>query len=129
MSFINCFDVVSSVVEEANERFAPLWRLDQEKYKILEQYCSAIDSLIEEFDGESIEASVGEDTTMYVTIALECPELTVKSKEHKLYDLIERSIAFSFSQSEEENLVIKFLLPSLWVKNNPKELLPRCLKE
>lgn len=121
MSFINCFDVVSSVVEEANEKFAPLWKIDQERYRILEQYCSAIDALIEEFDGESIEVSVDEDITMCVAIVLECPELTVKSKEHSFYGLIQRCVAFSFSQSDEENLEIKFIFPSLWVKNNPKE--------
>lgn len=129
MSFINCFNVVSSVVEEANERFSPRWRLDQERYQILEQYCSVIDALIEEFDGESIEVSVDEDITMCVAIVLECPELTIQSKEHKFYDLIQRCIAFSFSQSDEENLEIKFIFPSLWIKNNPEEIVSKYLKE
>lgn len=51
MSFVKCFDVVSAVVGEAANQFAPLWKLDDESYRILEQYCSVFDSMSEEFDG------------------------------------------------------------------------------
>ena len=36
-SFVKCFDVVSMVVDEANSQFAPLWKPNEEKYKILKQ--------------------------------------------------------------------------------------------
>ena len=51
MAFVNCFDVVSMVVEEATKQFAPLWKLDKECNRIFEQYFSVIDSLAEEFGG------------------------------------------------------------------------------
>lgn len=32
-SVIKCFDVVNMVVEEASDRFKPLWKVDKEKWE------------------------------------------------------------------------------------------------
>ena len=84
MAFVNCFDVVSMVVEEATSQFAPLWKLNKESNKILEQYCSVIDSLAEEFGGESFD--VTSDTYRllkgYVTTCdLDDPHYRIEAEE------------------------------------------------
>lgn len=113
MSEVNCFDVVSAVVEEATGRFAPTWKVDKENYRILEQYCGVIDSLAEEFDGISFDVSV-DDIQMTISIVMECGDMTIKSAEHAFYSLAERSIAIGFSVSEDGNLNGKFVFPSVW---------------
>lgn len=115
MSFIKCFDVVSMVVEEATKQFAPLWKLNKDRNKILEQYCSVIDSLSEEFGGESFDVAV-DDIEMTVTIVMECEDMTIDSKNHKFYSLAQRSNELGFSVSEDGNLNVKFVFPSLWEK-------------
>lgn len=112
-SFIKCFDVVSSVVEEASSQFFPLWKANDEKYKILKEYCEAIDSLAAEFNGESFEATI-DDTEMTIEIKMECMDINIESQTHRYYDLIQRAVSFGFSVSGNGNLVVKFLFPSIW---------------
>lgn len=115
MSFVKCFDVVSMVVEEATKQFTPLWKLNDESNKILEQYCSVIDSLADEFDGECFDVTV-DDTAMTITIIMECSEMEIESKVHKFYSLVQRSKTLGFSVSERGNLNVKLVFPSIWTR-------------
>ena len=114
-SFVNCFDVVSMVVDEATAQFAPLWNINKEKYRILKQYCGVIDSLAEEFNGESFDVDV-DDIAMTITIKMECRDVTIESQNHKYYSLAQRALAFGFSVSEDGLLCMKFVFPSVWDK-------------
>lgn len=115
MSFVKCFDVVEMVVEEATEQFFPLWRLDREKYRILEQYCQVIDGLSEEFDGVSYDVEV-DDIAMTVAVTLECQDMNIEQQSHKYYSLTQRAITVGFAASEDGNLNVKFVFPSVWKK-------------
>lgn len=109
------FDVASMVLEEANQRFAPIWEPDKEKLDILKQYCEAIDTLIEEFDGESLDIEVDE-TQMTICVQLECEDITIETQRHRYYDLIQRSVSFGFSSTENDTVVLKLVFPSIWNK-------------
>lgn len=115
MNKINCAEVVSMVVEEATKQFAPLWALNSENYQILEQYCSVIDVLSEEFEGTSYEVSVDE-IKMTVSIVMECEDITILSSAHHFYKLAERSVELGFSVSENGRLNVRFVFPSVWEK-------------
>lgn len=114
-SFVKCFDVVSMVVDEANERFHPLWKIDKEKYRILKQYCGVMDSLSEEFGGESFEVEVDE-VAMTISISLACQDMTIEQKNHKYYSLAQRAVSFGFSRTEDGLLNATFVFPSVWDK-------------
>lgn len=114
-SFVKCFDVVSMVVDEATSQFSPLWKLNREKYRILKQYCGVLDSLAEEFDGESFDVEI-DDIAMTISITMECHDVTIESQNHKYYSLAQRAIAFGFSTSEDGLLCAKFVFPSVWDK-------------
>lgn len=107
------FDVVSTVIEEANKRFAPIWEPDKEKTDILKQYCEAIDILIKEFDGQSLDVEVDEEK-MLICIKLECSEITIEGKEHRYYDLIQRSVSFGFSGTNNDTMILELVFPSIW---------------
>lgn len=114
MSFVKCFDVVSMVVEEGCNQFKPLWKIDQEKYKILAQYCSAIDKLSTEFNGVCFEVDV-DDIAMTISITLTCKEMSVSSNNHPLVELLKKAASVSFGASEEEDCVdVKFVFPGIW---------------
>lgn len=115
MAFVKCIDVVSMVIEEATARFAPLWKLDVESSRILEQYCSVIDSLAEEFGGESFEVSVDE-ISMDIKITMECEDITIESVSHKFCKLALHTKAVGFSASEDGNLNLEFVFPSVWTR-------------
>lgn len=115
MSFINCFDAVDMVIEEATKQFHPLWKQNAEKTKILEQYCDEIDKLSNEFGGISFEVNV-DDIAMTISITLECQDILITEKSHMFYSLIQRAVAVGFSVSNDGNLNIKFVFPSIWDK-------------
>jgi hypothetical protein len=115
MNFITCFDVVSMVVDEATERFAPLWRVDNERYDVLRQYCEALDQVAAEFDGESFEVEVDE-IKMTIAITMTCSDLTVQSASHVLYQLGERALSLRFNTTAEGDLAVTLTFPSVWEK-------------
>ncbi len=115
MSSVKCFDVTSKVIDEASDRFGPLWKVDEEKLNILRQYCGAIDSISRDFDGESLEVEVDE-ISMDVSITLECGEMVITSGNHVFFQLAERSTKFSFSVSGDDMLLVRFVFPSVWEK-------------
>lgn len=113
MSFIKCFDVASMVIDDATERFSPLWKPNSERLDIFKEYCDAIDKLSKEFDGESFEVEVDE-ISLEITVSLECDEVIIESSNHILYELAKRTVKYGFSVSDEGNLLVKFVFPSLW---------------
>lgn len=115
MSFIKCFDVADMIIDEATKRFSPLWKMNEERLDIFKEYCKGVDTLAEEFDGESIEVEVDE-ITLEVTVILECDEVIIETDNHMLYELAKRTIRYGFSTSEDGNLLVKFVFPSLWDK-------------
>lgn len=115
MSFIKCFDVASMVIEDATERFKPSMKLNKERVDIFKDYCNAIDTLSNEFEGESFDVEVDE-VTMEITVALECDEIVIESSNHIFYELVKRAVRYGFTASDDGNLVIKFVFPCLWDK-------------
>lgn len=113
--YIRCVDLVSEMVEEANCQFSPAWQVNQESFNILKQYCSVIDSFIDEFHNVAYGVSIDE-IYKTVSVTMECIDVVARSANHKFYELIKRSDEFSFSVSKEGNLNVKFVFPSLWEK-------------
>lgn len=112
-TFVKCFDVLSMVVTEATNQFSPIWKLDEEKYRILEQYCQVIDDLADEFDGVSYDVEI-DDIAMTIAITLECQDMNIQTQSHKYYTLAQRAISFGFSVSNDGNLNMRLVFPSVW---------------
>lgn len=115
MSPIKCYDVASVIIDEASERFKPLWKINDERVDIFKQYCEVVDSLVIEFGGESLDVEINE-VTLETTIVMECDEIIIESSNHIFYDLAERTVRYSFYASEDGSLAVKFVFPSLWDK-------------
>lgn len=49
------------------------------KLDILHEYCDAIDGILKEFDGDSIDVDI-DDIKMTICITVECEDLTIESK-------------------------------------------------
>lgn len=113
MSFIKCFDAALMVIEEASERFTPTKEPDPQKLHLFKQCCEGIDMLSKEFGGRSFEIEVDEET-MDISVALECGEIIIETKEHIMYELAKTAKRFEFSQPEEDVMLAKFVFPSIW---------------
>lgn len=114
MSKIKCFDVVESVVDEATERFAPTFVENSKNKSILKSYCEALDSIIEEISGTSIEVEVDE-IKMSITVSIGCNEIIVYPESELFYKITERATAVGFRISEDpDSIVIDFVFPSIW---------------
>lgn len=114
MCAIKCFDAVEALVAEANKQFAPIWKLDEENYEILEQYCDVIDELSAKSNGESYEVEI-DDITMTIAITMDCSDILINNKENnQLLTIAQHAVSISFSASDEGLLLVKFVFPSLW---------------
>ena len=81
---------------------------------VLTQYCSVIDMIIKEFDGETLEFSVN-DISMQVTAKIGIDELVVDSQERSVItDLLSRAISFRLEAGEDSPLLLTIVFPSLW---------------
>lgn len=112
MAFVNCFDVVSMVVEEAANRFSPIYDLNEDKYKFLKDYCSVIDDIFKEFDGEYYDVEVDE-ITMKVSIAFGCDLITITSSKHRLYEIMRHACSVEFCEKNGK-IEVRLVFPSLW---------------
>lgn len=116
MSAVKCFDVVESVTEEATQRFAPVFTENQERKDILKQYCEAIDQLIDDISGSSIEVEVDE-IKMTISIAIGCEEIIIYPDNDLFYKLAERALVIKFYPDEDDqSMVMEFVFPSIWEK-------------
>ena len=110
---IKTFDIVSEVVDEANKRFGPLWKLSERNLNILNQYCVALDTLYEHIDPSMIEAYIDEDD-MTIQIKVRCPEIVIMTKHNLFYVITSRTVRMEFSHIDNENILLTFVFPSLW---------------
>ena len=109
-----CFDVVKMVLEEANDRFSPLFVPVQERVDILKQYCSALDNLMERGDAESFDCEIDEDD-MTVHLDIVVMDVTVDDPEHdEFQDLVERANSVKITNENGEYIRVSFVFPSLW---------------
>lgn len=113
MPRIKCYEVVSEVLDEATNRFAPLFEEVQERRDILKQYCGVIDALIEEFNAESYDVEVDE-INMSIAISIETVDMVVETTNHNLFRLIDKATSVTFSCGEDGFLKTTFTFPSIW---------------
>lgn len=114
MSFVKCFDAVNMVLEEATERFYPLWSPDAHRTEQLRQYCEAIDAVVDEYGGTYFEVEVDEET-MRIHVKLVCQEITLQ--RDKLLPVIQRSVFTRIVNRENDALAIHFAFAGIWHHN------------
>lgn len=115
MSCINCFDIVSEIIDEASSQFGSMWSVSREKLDILKQYCSVLDNIAKESNGESFEVEVN-DITMEISISLECNDIIIRNVDGVYADLFQRAVFIEFYTTSNGNVVMKLKFPSVWEK-------------
>lgn len=117
MANIKCFSVVESVTDEATKRFGAMFHENADRKTILKQYCEAIDKIIDDISGNSIEVDVDE-IKMTISIAIGCDEVIVYPEDNLFYQLAERSITIKFYPDEDDgSMVLEFVFPGIWERS------------
>ena len=114
MGKITCESVVEMVVTEASDQFKPLWKINNESYNILKQYCQAIDTIADDFNGSAYDVTIGE-YKMNVIITVTVDDLISERKSDAFRQLVERAVSVRFYPTDG-NLNIQFEFPSIWEK-------------
>ena len=109
---IKCFEFVNMVVDEATDRFSPLWEINEDHYAVLESYCDILDNIIKANDAESFNVEVSE-TDMTIKIIIESPDL-ISDMSDGLIELIKHTVGFGFSASDDGLLQTKLIFPGVW---------------
>lgn len=117
MSAVKTFDIVDMVVEEASAQFGDRWVMPKTKREQLKKDCGLIDKMVVDFDCESAEAEV-DDETLKLRVSLICPDMVVEyGRTHPFFELIQHTESFGFSASDG-NLKIDVVFAGLWEHKN-----------
>lgn len=117
MAFINTYDIVEMVIDEASEQFGSRWFISKTSRKNLKTDCELIDRLASDFDCESVEADVDDDT-MKLTVSVVCPDMVLEyGRTHPFFTLIQHTESFCFSAAGD-SLKINFVFSGLWEKKD-----------
>lgn len=117
MSFIKVYDIVEMVIDEATEQFGGHWFVTKQRRSDLQTDCALIDRLASEFDCESTEADI-DDETMKLRVSIVCPDMVMEyGRTHPFFTLIQHAESFSFS-AVEDSIRVDFVFAGLWEKKN-----------
>lgn len=117
MAFVSIYDIVDMVVEEAYEQFGKRWVISRAKKNDLKTDCALIDRLVSEFDCESAEADIDDDT-LKLRVSIVCPDMVLEyGRTHPFFTLIQHTESFSFS-AVEDSLKVDFVFAGLWEKKD-----------
>ena len=116
MSRVNCYDTLYVILDKATKKFEESGlTLDESRRDTLKSYCEAIDSIIDEFDAESLEVEVNERNAE-VEITIELSDMVIEDSKHIIFQLFERAIKFEFSSVNDSLFSVKFIFPSIWIQ-------------
>ncbi len=62
MRTLKSYDVLETIIDEANKRFSPLWKQSLEKTEALKSFCESVDSFIDKTNAETLEVEIDEIT-------------------------------------------------------------------
>lgn len=117
MSSVSTYDVVEMVIDEATEQFGGQWFIPKTKKKILKNDCALIDRLVSEFDCESTEATV-DDETMKIKVSIVCPDIVLEyGRTHPFFTIIHHTESFGFS-TVDDSLKVDFVFAGLWERKD-----------
>ena len=115
--FVNTYDVVETVIDEATKQFGNGWFISKTKSKNLKADCALIDCLISEFDCEAAQAEIDAET-MKLRVSIVCPDMVLEhGRTHPFFALIQHAEAFAFSAAED-SLKVDFVFAGLWEKQD-----------
>ena len=111
------YGIFEMVLDEANSRFAPIFKPNAERLSILKEYCCVIDQMIEENGGETFEVDIDENN-MAIHMAIGLKEIIDEDPKHSRFlQVIQRATAFKVKNDKEnEQLVVYLTFPSVWEK-------------
>ena len=117
MEAINTYSIAEMVIDEATEQFKNHWVVPEHKRNLLHEACALIDRLVAEFDCESAEAEI-DDETMKLKVSIVCPDMVLEyGRTHPFFTLIQHAESFSFS-AVEDSIKVDFVFAGLWEKKD-----------
>lgn len=77
--------------------------------------CDDIDTLASLVNADSLGVEI-DDVEMTITINIECDEIVMESRQHKLYEIAGKAaeVKFAVSQEDQNKLLICFVFPGIW---------------
>lgn len=108
---------VDEIIDDATNRFAPTWRVNNESKKGLDKCCKILDSIIERCNGEEFEFEV-DDSTTDIIISIKVPEIIIQSDKseysEQVYALINASREFSIIAQDENGISLRLKFDGIW---------------
>lgn len=123
MEYIECFDAVEGVVNEATKQYSSRYTLNKELYDKLADICYEVDELLGEIECLCLDVSVYDTSPKRVAIEIICDGMILQhGREHTFFHVIQMFDSFSFSKSKDGNVCISLNLDKMWVRKPTEKL-------
>ena len=87
MRNLKSYDVLETIIQDANERFSPLWKQNAEKTKAVKGFCDLIDCFICKTNAETLEVEIDE-ITMEIMMSVKGSTASIKFTTPGIWDRI-----------------------------------------
>lgn len=115
-----CLDAVMAQISGADRNIPPYMVVDQDKLRILEQYCRAFDDMAEDFDAYTCTASV--DPELFtIMIRFESGEFVTRNTRHPFCQLLKRAVSMQLRLVNADTVGVEFEFPSVWINHSKGE--------
>lgn len=108
------YDFAKMVIEVANEKFSPIWSLDEQRVNAFKTYCDAIDKVIADTPDGDLSFYVDE-IKMTMNVSFQVERLFLEKADAPFCQLVDRSLEFGFAP-DGEKVMVSLTFPSLWIQ-------------
>ena len=109
---VSTFDIVSSYIENANMADGAKHTINEESMDILADYCGVLDTIFDECMGSSVTVDLLDGGL--VSIEMTVAAFSANRFNQSYFDLIERAVFFTVTNTARNELDIKFVFPSVF---------------
>ncbi len=106
------YNIVSSYIESSPAVCEGHKMIDENSMSILSDYCSVLDEIFDSCLGSSITVDLVDDDMVSIQMVLAA--FSANRFNQQYFDLIERAVSFTVSNTKNAELDIKFVFPSVF---------------
>lgn len=116
MQELDIQSMVSEVISDACERFAPLWTASPESIRAIIKCATIIEEMTSKHDIHKVEFEVSQET-MNISFSIVCSELILDAndpKDREVLGLIRVADNFTMEHISEDEVGFEIMLPPIW---------------
>lgn len=112
---VTCLDATNMLLDEATERFKPLFNINNSKAEALRKKCVLIDKMVSMFDCDSLDVDIDE-ITMNISFTFVCEDFEVSRNDVWFINVLKDAKIVEIDRADDLHIKLKIVYSGVWVK-------------